>query len=166
MYISCPRCCSTKVVKNGFTHYGKQNHLCKDCDRQFFLNNRHIIQQEVRDLIAKALLERNSLRAICRIFDVSLTWLQAFAESLWCQVPKRLGLTKKMIKKIKKMQVFGLQADEMWSFVGCKAAKRWIWIVFDPIHRVVVAYHIGDRSDQSARALYQENPQAVTVVQV
>ncbi len=156
MYISCPRCCSTKIVKNGSTHYGKQNHRCKDCGRQFVLTNKHTVQEEVRKLIAKSLLERNSLRAICRVFDVSLTWLQAFAHSLWSEVPKRLGLKKRMIKKIKNMEVFGLQADEMWSFVGKKTYKRWIWIVFDPIHRVTVAYHIGDRSDASARALWKK----------
>lgn len=158
MYISCPRCCSIKIVKNGATHYGKQNHRCNDCGRQFVLNNKHHLQQEVRDFTARALLERNSLRAICRIFDVSLTWLQAFAHSLWTLLPKRPGLTKQMIRQIKKMQFFGLQADEMWSFVGRKTCKRWIWIVFDPIHRVVVAYHIGDRSDRSARALYEKIP--------
>lgn len=75
-------------------------------------------------LIGNALLERNSLRAICRIFGVNLTWLQGFTHSLWEQLPDDLGLSKKMIKKIKKMQVFGLQADEMWSFVGRKAYKR------------------------------------------
>jgi IS1 family transposase len=158
MNVICPRCCSAKIVKNGATHYGKQNHRCKECNRQFVLNNKHTIRAEIRKLISKSLLERNSLRAICRIFDISLTWLQAFAQSLWSQVPKRLGLTKKMIKKVKKMQVFGLQADEMWSFVGKKACKRWIWIVFDPIYRVVVAYHIGDRSDASAKALYEKIP--------
>jgi len=26
------------VVKNGFIHNGKQNHLCKDCGRQFVKN--------------------------------------------------------------------------------------------------------------------------------
>lgn len=154
----CPRCQSGKVILNGRIHNGKQNHKCKDCGRQFVLNNKHTIREEIRMLIGNALLERNSLRAICRIFSVSLTWLQAFAHSLWEQLPDDLGLSKKMIKKIKKMQVFGLQADEMWSFVGRKAYKRWIWIVFDPIYRVVVAYHIGDRSDKSARALYEKIP--------
>ena len=105
MYLSCPRSCSTKIVKNGLTPYGKQNYRCKDCDRQFVLDNRHLMQQQVRELIAKALLERKSLRrAIYRILSVSLTWLQAFTHSLWNQVPKRLGLNKKMAKLIKKMQ--------------------------------------------------------------
>jgi len=121
MYISCPSCRSTKIVKNGSTHYGKQNHRCNDCGRQFVLTNKHLIQAETRLLISKSLLERNSLRAICRIFSVSLTWLQAFAQSLWEQVPKRLGLKKRMIKKIKKMEVFGLQADEMWSCIRSKS---------------------------------------------
>ena len=158
MILTCPSCCSSKINKNGNTHYGKQNHKCKDCGRQFVNNNQHTIRSTVRELIKRALLERNSLRAICRIFQVSLTWLQSFAHAQWSRVPKNLGLSRKKIKRIKKLQVFGLQADEMWSFVGCRAQKRWIWIVFDPVHRVTIAYHIGDRSDRSARALFKKIP--------
>ena len=159
MHLICPRCYCSNINKNGHTYYGKQNYKCKACERQFVADNRHTIRRTVRQLIKRSLLERNSLRAICRIFDVSLTWLQCFARALWRQVPKNLGLNKKKIRRIKKMQVFGLQADEMWSFVGCKAYKRWIWIVFDPVHRVVVAYHIGDRSDRSAEALFRKIPE-------
>ena len=158
MYTICPSCHSPKVVKNGFTHHGKQNHRCKDCGRQFVMNNQHLIQAQVRTLIANCLLERNSLRSICRIFGISLTWLQAFAQSLWSQTPKRLGLKKRMIKKVKKLQLFGLQADEMWSFVQIKAFKRWIWVAFDPVHRVVVAYHIGGRGDKDARDFLAKIP--------
>ena len=123
MYTICPSCHSPKVVKNGFAHHGKQNHRCKDYGRQFVMNNQHLIQAQVRELIANCLLERNSLRSICRIFGISLTWLQAFAQSLWSQTPKRLGLKKQMIKKVKKLQLFGLQVDEMWPFVQKKALR-------------------------------------------
>src|SRR5215831_12555163 len=32
---SCPACGSTRYKKNGHTRHGKQNHLCKNCERQF-----------------------------------------------------------------------------------------------------------------------------------
>ena len=31
----CPSCESERIVKNGKTHTGKQNHKCRDCGRQF-----------------------------------------------------------------------------------------------------------------------------------
>lgn len=65
-------------------------------------------------MIKKALKERLSLRGICRIFGVSLSWLQSFAHYLWEQTPERLGLSSALISRIKKLQVFGIQADELW----------------------------------------------------
>lgn len=156
--IHCPKCLGSNIIKNGNTHYGKQNHRCKDCARQFVLHNNHSISALSRRLIKKALKERLSLRAICRVFGVSLTWLQAFAHALWEEVPRRLGLKKATIKRIKKLQVFGLQADELWSFVQKKSRKRWIWVVFDPVHRLVVACHIGGRGVAAAKQLWRKLP--------
>jgi hypothetical protein len=47
---------------------------------------------ETKELIKKALLERNPLRGICRIFDVSLTWLLAFVAGLYAVLPADLGI--------------------------------------------------------------------------
>jgi hypothetical protein len=55
-----------------------------------------------------------------------------------------LSLSEDTIKNIKALQVFGIQMDETWSFVGRKQRKRWIWIVYDPIHRLVVTSSIFD----------------------
>jgi len=33
--MNCPKCCSSKIKKNGHIHNGKQNHQCNDCGRQF-----------------------------------------------------------------------------------------------------------------------------------
>ena len=48
------------------------------------------------------------------------------------------------------MQVFGIQADELWSFVEKKVKKRWIWVAYDPVHRLVIAHHIGGRGKKAA----------------
>lgn len=158
MYLYCPSCHGTKVKKNGHTHYGKQNHCCKCCGGQFVLNNQHTKTAYLKALIEKSLKERLSLRAICRIFDVSLNWLQAFAHPLWEQAPDNLGLSEELLKRIKKLQVFGIQADELWSFVEKKVKKRWIWVAYDPVHRLVIAHHIGGRGKKAAKQFWKRIP--------
>ena len=161
MKLLCPSCQSTNIKKNGHTYYGKQNHRCKCCGRQFVLNNHHTIKQDAKDLIKRCLKERLSLRAICRIFGVSLTWLQSFAHVHWSQTPDNLGLGEEMISRVKRLQVFGIQADEMWSFVKQKVEKRWIWIAYDPVHRLVVSYYIGKRDKEAAMKFWNKIPETL-----
>ena len=158
MNLICPSCQSTNIKKNGHTYYGKQNHRCNCCGRQFVLNNNHTILSTTKALIKSCLKERLSLRAICRIFGVSLNWLQAFARLNWNEVPDNLGLEEDVINRIKKLQIFGIQADELWSFVKKKTEKRWIWVAYDPIHRLVVAYYIGKRGKEAALEFWNKIP--------
>ena len=51
-----------------------------------------------------------------------------------------------------------LEADEMWSFVQKKANKQWIWIAMDARTRQVIAFHVGDRSRDSAKQLWAKIP--------
>lgn len=104
------------------------------------MKNQHTKSEYIKELILKSLKERLSLRATCRVFEVSLNWLLTFARINWSQTPKDLGLSQSVITQIKKLQVFGIQADELWSFVGEKSQKRWIWVAYDPVHRLVFAY--------------------------
>lgn len=53
-----------------------------------------------------------------------------------------------------------LELDELWSFVMKKANKRWIWIALCRQTRQVVAYVIGDRSEQTCQALWEKIPDA------
>jgi IS1 family transposase len=46
----------------------------------------------------------------------------------------------------------------MWSFVQKKANKPWMWIVMDAPARQVIAFHGGDRSRDSAKALGAKVP--------
>lgn len=158
MYTSCPSCCSTNIKKNGHTYYGKQNHQCKDCQRQFVLNNKHTKSESLKALVKRALKERISLRGICRIFGLSLTWLQAFAHSLWIQTPEDLGLSDEIIEQVEDVQVFGIQMDELWSFVKNKKNKRWIWVAYDPSTKLVIAYHIGGRGKSAAKKFWEKIP--------
>lgn len=46
----------------------------------------------------------------------------------------------------------------MWSFVGSKANKQWIWLAIDAVSREIVGVYIGDRSAQAAKQLWLELP--------
>jgi insertion element IS1 protein InsB len=50
------------------------------------------------------------------------------------------------------------EADEMWSFVKTKANKQWIWIAMDANTRQIIAFHVGDRSRDSAKELWANIP--------
>ena len=52
-----------------------------------------------------------------------------------------------------------LELDELWSFVGSKKNKRWVWIALCRRTRQIVAYFIGDRSEESCRHLWAWLPQ-------
>ena len=158
MQTRCPSCQSENIKKNGKTHYKAQNHRCKDCGRQFVAGSTHIKSSLLKSQIQKALKERLSLRAICRIFGVSLRWLQNFAQSLWENTPRDLGLNQEKIEQIHRLQVFGIQADELWSFVGEKSKKRWIWVAYEPVSKLIVAHHIGGRGKKAAKKFWQKIP--------
>lgn len=92
--IICPDCASNDCKKNGHIHNGKQSYRCKnkDCGRQFVLDNKQkIIPESTRILILKALLERNSLCGIWRIFSITLTWLLSYIAEIYTQLADDLN---------------------------------------------------------------------------
>ena len=94
--MSCPKCNSIQIVKNGRTHYGKQRYRCQACGRQFVENpTRQPIDELTRSLIDKLLLERLALAAIARVTGVSERWLQMYVNQKYYQTPQRVEVTKK-----------------------------------------------------------------------
>ena len=156
---TCPACGSRRYKKNGHTRHGKQNHQCQACERQFSATaDDRRIADERRTRVEHLLRERLSLRGICRAVGVSLTWLlhcmvecfTACPEALHVQLPARLtavGLSR-----------LEAEADEMWSCVQKKANKQWIWIAMDAQTRQIIAFHVGDRSRESGKALWANIP--------
>lgn len=157
--IICPRCDSRLVKRNGHTHNGKQNHQCKACQRQFVEHPANIsISAEQKTLISKLLLERISLRGICRVVNVSLPWLLAYLEDLYEEVPADLGIESDSERPEAELQVVEIETDEMWSFVGEKANKVWLWLASERNSKRVLAFYLGDRSTVSACALWEKLP--------
>jgi insertion element IS1 protein InsB len=157
----CPRCKSATYKKNGHIHNGKQNHQCKDCGRQFVdCFEQHLVSDETRDLIERLLLERISLRGICRAVKVGLKWLLGFIVTCFETLPDHLNVQPISCDQDVMIQRLEVEADEMASFVQKKANKQWIWLAMDVKTRQIIAFHIGDRSRKSARKLWAKIPVA------
>lgn len=151
---TCPRCQLSHIKRNGHTYYGKQNHRCLDCGRQFVIRQK-TVPSVTEQLICRLLLERISLRGICRVCGIHLCWLMNFISQLYRQVADDLNF---LMPDEAEFEVLCLEADELWSFVGAKKNKRWIWLMIERTTYQVVAVHIGDRSELSALALWQKVP--------
>ena len=161
MSICCPTCDSTNTKKNGHIHNGKQNHYCKQCFRQFVLNREQILISDAKkERIRKLLLERIPLRGICRVEGVSLRWLLSFVVDLYDELPDDLNFEIKAQAAGLIIYTLESEIDEMFSFVGSKANKQWIWLAMDISSRQIIAFHVGDRSRISALALWQSIPQS------
>jgi insertion element IS1 protein InsB len=157
----CPRCQSPKYKKNGHIHNGKQNHQCHDCGRQFVeCFEQHLISDNIRALIERLLVERISLRGICRAVEVNLKWLLGFIVTCFEALPDHLNVQPVSCGHDVMIQRLEVEADEMASYVQKKANKQWIWIAMDAKTRQIVAFHVGDRSRKSAKCLWAKIPRA------
>jgi IS1 family transposase len=110
------------------------------------------ISEDTRELIDRLLLEKISLAGIVRATGVSPRWLQYY-------VNKKLGAVKRQVEvKSKKKGKLTIQCDEMWSFVGDKDNKQWIWLAIDVLTKEIVGVYIGKRDEAGARGLWDSLP--------
>ena len=109
---------------------------------------------EEKATVLKAYRERMSLRGLQRVFgpwrSTVLRWLKQLVASLPSLVESLLPAQADDV----------LEMDELVSFVSEKWFKRWLWTAQCRRTRQIVAFAIGDRSETTARKLWQSIPQA------
>ena len=146
----CPHCRSVKIIKNGKSWYGKQNYKCRNCKRQS-VERKQVAGLDQECLLKRLLLERLSLRAISRVLQVSLGWLIPRIKQLWQQVPLELPVGN---LKQAELELYCLEADEVWSYVGAKDCPVWLWLAIERRTGLIVGFHIGARDEESALGLW------------
>lgn len=151
--LSCPSCRSQTVVKNGQTRHGKQNYRCNNCGRQFVENPQwRKISEETKILIDRLLLEKIPLAGIARVLKISEPWLQNYVNNKYDTVPWQVKVQPKPRNRLT------VQMDELWSFVNESGNEQWVWLALDVVTREIVGCYIGDRSGESANALWRSLP--------
>ena len=156
---ACPACGSKRFKSNGHLKTGQQNHQCKACGRQFVLHaaNR-VSSDEQRALGERLLCEKISLHGMCRAVGVSIRWLMGFIVARFAALPDHLHVRPIAAPREVLIGRLEVEADEMWSFVAQKAHKQWVWIAMDKQPRQIIAFHVGDRSHESAKQLWANLP--------
>lgn len=148
----CPKCDSTNIVKNGHDYKGAQKYHCKDCDAYGTLDTKKATAEAQREQALNAYFERASMRGVKRIFSISryylAQWLLEAADSL----PK---LSDTLVKW---HPGDVLELDELWSFVLKKSQKCWVWLALCRRTHQIVAYTVGDRSEETCRELWEQIP--------
>ncbi len=79
--------------------------------------SKSLISDETRDLIERLLLERLSLRGICRAVGVGLKWLLGFLVQCIEDLPDHLNVQAVSCTQDVMIQRLEVEADEMASFV-------------------------------------------------
>lgn len=121
-------------------------------DNSSWLPDINRFHQQQSWLIDRLLLEKISLAGIVRATGVSSRWLQYY-------VNKKLGAVKREVEvKSKKKGKLTIQCDEMWSFVGKKDNKQWIWLAIDASTKEIVGVYIGKRDQAGAQGLWDSLP--------
>ena len=169
----CPnKCCSYygkpfrqgKMVKNGTCH-GQIQVLCKGCGSSVSINYGTAYYGLESDFLifetaVRALAEGNSIRATGRILEIDkdtvCDWLDRAA--LHCRLV--------VLYLWSQLHVTECQLDELWSFVHTKEAHlpiakiesetygdAWVWLAFAPVWRMVLAFVVGKRNQESANLL-------------
>jgi len=167
---TCHHCLSANVIKKGVTlrgkklGSGKQRYRCKDCKRTFVEDGLNwFVSDDRKSLVDGLLLERISLRGICRVMKVSLRWLLVYIKKRYAQMPEDLNFkaSRVCVKEGDKIyvQLIDCQADELWSFVYRRDNVKYIWIALHTQTRQIIAFHVGDRSRESARKLWEKIPE-------
>jgi insertion element IS1 protein InsB len=145
--ISCPKCRSHSIKKNGTTAQGKQRYRCKWCFRQFITDYSYQgCRPEVRNMILPMTMNGSGIRDISRVLKISINTV--------------LKTIRKQVEAVSEPvvpdRVTELQIDEMWSFVGKKANQRWLWYGFDPDSKKIINFQLGRRTDDNCQKLLKK----------
>ncbi len=147
MNLSCPRCGSCNIRKNG--HRGKkQNYQCKDCQRQFVEFYSEVgYSKEFKEECLKMYLNGLGFRAIEKIKKVNhntvIRWVKEAANQFY-----------EANNQDPPPEV--VQLDEIQTFIGKKTNKIWIWTSVNKFEPNILAYTIGDRSAKTFEKLWTE----------
>ena len=156
---ACPACGSERFKRNGHIRTGQQNYQCKACGHQFVLQaDNRVIGEEPRILVERLLREKISLHGICRAVGVSIRWLMGFMVARFAALPDHLHVLPVAAPREVIIGRLEVEADELWGFVAQKAHKQWVWIAMDQQTRQIIAFHVGDRSHESAKQLWANLP--------
>ncbi len=78
------------------------------------------------------------MNGICRIFDVSMSWLLDFIDFIVGNLPEDSN-AEVTVNNEDKLEIAKLEVDELWSYVDNKKNDQWLWLILHKKSRQVLA---------------------------
>jgi insertion element IS1 protein InsB len=110
------------------------------------------LTQTAKPSLTACCWKRYRASGIARVMKLSEDWLQRYVNRYYQAVPQQVQVQPKAKRRL------NVQMDELWSFVDNKGNKQWVWLAIDVETREIVGCYIGDRSGDSATALWESMP--------
>jgi IS1 family transposase/transposase-like protein len=151
------------IRANGHPNGSRWRQLeCRVCGRTFLetINTIFYGKQVAAETIwqvLKALAEGLDIRATGRVFELDPNTVQSWLAQAGCHLE---AVSHYLLHDLQLSQV---QVDELWALLGHSEAetdtasqgrsKRWVWVGFDPVSKLMLAWVVGDRSLSCAQLL-------------
>lgn len=151
----CPKCKSSKIIKNGHTKTQKQQYFCKECKKRFleYYTYKAYLPM-INKLIVQLIKEGLGIRSISRVLQISPTTLL-----------RRIITISKSIKPPKLSFGKSYEMDEMCFYVGNKTKKFWLAYAIERETGQVVGFQIGKRTNKTLnfvlKTLKNANPNRI-----
>lgn len=145
--VSCPCCCSGKVVKNGKKKTGIQNIRCKLCGLQF--QEEYLYRgadHKNKGLLKRMLLRGSGVRDCAMVLGISTDCV------LRCIL--RMGKVSEIKPRHRSYHL--VQIDEQWSYVGNKQKKVWLLYAICKQSGEILAANWGKRNKKSIKDLLKK----------
>ena len=121
--IKCRYCGSVYCIKHGKTSTNKERYLCKNCNRNFSLNDNRIKHPIKHILLALILLnknisKRNIQKTLQEVFKIKLSYsvLDRWFKTFEYLLDNNKDKDKDKNNNIKKKKIDILEMDELWSY--------------------------------------------------
>jgi IS1 family transposase/transposase-like protein len=155
--VRCPLCGGEKVRKRGKTDDGRRRCLCRNenCEAKSFLPDHTYDgrKSDVKHKIIEMGLSGGGIRDVARVLEIStdavtgeLKKKETLLDSVSSELLKTLEHAENIEVDILKAEE--AEADEMWSFVGKKENRRWLWHAVGHKTGKVLAYAFGTHEDK------------------
>ena len=154
-------CCNTPSKRHGRDRKGYQRYRC-DCGKTFAEPRKRLLgamrlNPDKAIQIIKLMTDGMSIRAIMRFTGVDQNTIMSLLEEVGSRCKTFLE------RRVRNVGCKDIQVDEIWDFVGCKnkTAERqnkpddqgdaWCFTGIDRKTKLMVAWHLGKRSDWDTR---------------
>ena len=151
---TCAKCGSAEIRRNGHSG-GHARYQCKACGYQARFVPAAVGKAAQYAQVEALLVERNSQRSIARVTGVARMTIAKRLKKAAAASPPQPRLRPKKAQR-KEWEI--LELDELWSFVGHKRRKVWLWLVVERARRRIVGWTLGSRGEAPLRQLWQALP--------